>query len=247
MFLFINNQSIYYQKVGKGTDLIMLHGWGGDVSTFWPLVDLLKDKFTLYLIDLPGFGRSELPQRSWRVVDYAKLILNFIKTQKLKNPIILGHSLGGRIAIKLTSSHPGVFGKMILVSSAGIRPKQEKIKFLAYIPAKFIKFLLPNLFGLRDKARYYLYKTLESDYLEAGKLQQTLINILAEDLSDDLKKIKAETLLIWGEKDRVVPLKYGNMMYQLIANARLEVMENVGHFPYLENPKLFVYYVKDFS
>ena len=62
MYIPLNNHNIYYQRLGQGPDLIMLHGWGNDVSSFWGVTDFLKDDFTLWLIDLPGFGRSDIPK-----------------------------------------------------------------------------------------------------------------------------------------------------------------------------------------
>lgn len=249
MYLIINNHNIYYQKIGKGKDLIMLHGWGNDVSSFWGVTDLLKDDFTLWLIDLPGFGRSDTPKTPFKMVDYANTIEEFIKSQKLNKPILLGHSLGGRTAIKL-ASHPeggNVVSKLVLEASAGIKPKRDVFKTLIYPLAKLSHFI-PNIFNLKERLRILFYKSLESDYVNAGKMKLTLKNILEEDLTPDLGKIKNETLLIWGEKDptKEASLKNGKKMYKLIKNSRIEVMDNVGHFPHLEKPAEFARLVKDF-
>lgn len=247
MYLTINNQNIYYQKLGKGPDLIMLHGWGNDVSSFWGVGQLLKDKFTIYLIDLPGFGRSDIPKKAFNIMDYAGIIKSFIEAQNLKKPFLLGHSLGGRTGIKLASENPEILGKLILEASAGIKPKRDLYKTTVYPLAKLAKFI-PNILNIKEKLRYIFYKSLESDYLKAGGMKQTLANILEEDLTDDLSKIKTETLLIWGEKDptKEASLKNGKKMYQLIKNCRIEVLDNVGHFPHLEQPKKFAQLVKDF-
>lgn len=246
MILNLNGVKIYFQKVGKGQNLILLHGWGQSVESFWPIVDQLRSDFTIYLLDLPGFGRSKLPQKPWYVADYAKLVACFIKRQNLKAPILLGHSLGGRIAIRVAVSNSNLVDKLVLVSSAGIKPKQDGLKFIAYFTAKIIRLFIPTWFNLKKKARYLLYKRLESDYLEAGEMSQTLTNILDEDLTSTLPKIKNKTLLIWGEEDKAVPVSFGKKMYQLIPNSQLEVYESVGHFPYLENPQLFIHHLKDF-
>ena len=84
MYAKLNNQSIYFQKLGEGKDLIMLHGWKQDVSTFHNVSEILKQHFTLWLIDLPGFGRSENPKKDFKVQDYAEIIKEFIKEQKLQ-------------------------------------------------------------------------------------------------------------------------------------------------------------------
>ncbi len=251
MYTTIGKQQIYYQKVGKGRDLAMLHGWGQDVSSFWGVAELLKNDFTLWLIDLPGFGRSDLPQKPFTVSDYAEVIRQFILRNKIRDAVLLGHSLGGRIAIKLAASqksHPGdVISKLILEDAAGIKPKRDLIKFFIYPAAKIFRHL-PNFLNLKNKLRHWFYKSLKADYINAGPLKETLTNILEEDLTPDLPRITTETLLIWGEKDptQEASLSNGKKMYKLIPNARLEVIENVGHFPHLENPERFVYWIKEF-
>src|SRR3989344_7528691 len=100
MYITLNDQNIYYQKIGQGKNLIMLHGWKQDVSTFHNVGDILKENFTVWLIDLPGFGRSESPKKAFTVSDYSKIIAEFIKEQKINKPHLLGHSVGGNIAIK---------------------------------------------------------------------------------------------------------------------------------------------------
>lgn len=248
MYIEINQQNIYYQKIGKGKNLILLHGWKQDVSSFWGVVDLLKDQFAIYLVDLPGFGRSDNPKTAFSVSDYAEIIKGCINKLKIKNPTLLGHSVGGRIAIKLAAKNPTLLHKLILEDSAGIRPKRDIPKFIFYFFAKIFKYLVPNIFNLKEKVRIKFYKSLESDYLTTGDLKETFTQILNEDLTDDLPKIETETLLIWGEKDPTLEasLKNGKRMYQLIENSKMAIIEDVGHFPHLENPERFVYYVKDF-
>lgn len=247
MYITVNNQLIYYQKVGKGKDLILLHGWGQDVSTFWPIIDGLKDNFSLWMIDLPGFGRSELPKKPFKVRDYAETIKDFIEVQKIKKPDLLGHSLGGRVAIKLASHYPNLIDRLVLEDSAGILPKENRLKQFTYlIGAKAVKYLLPNIFGVKDRLRYRVYSSLESDYLQAGEMKETLQHTIKEDLTPDLKKIPQKTLVIWGEHDKTVTVSYGKKMYRLVPNAQLEVIDNAGHFPHLEDSKRFLHYVTDF-
>lgn len=246
MYLKVGGQNLYYQKIGRGRNLVILHGWGNDASSFWGLVPLLKDNFTLYLIDLPGFGRSDLPKKPFTVSDYAQIIKEFILKCKIKKPNILGHSVGGRIAIKL-AAYPKLIDKLILEDAAGIKPQRGLFKVIFYFLTKIFKFF-PNFFNLKELLRLKFYSSLESDYLHAGPLKQTLQNILAEDLSKDIAKIQNQTLLIWGEKDPTpeTSVKNGKKMYQLIKDSRIEIFEGVGHFPHLEKPKIFAHYVKDF-
>ena len=237
--------NLYFQKIGKGKDLIMLPGWGHDVSSFWPVVDLLKDNLTLWLLDLPGFGRSDPPPQTWTLENYAEEIAKFIKDQKIKKPVLLGHSFGGSVVIKLTSKYPNLVSKLILEASSGIRPKPTLLNRAYSLIAKTLK-LFPNLLNFKERIRNWFYKMIGSDYLTTDLLKKTFQKVIRQDLSEEAKKIDRETLIIWGEDDKTLPLEQGEKLYQLIKNSRLEVLENCGHAPHIKNPYLFTNYVKDF-
>lgn len=246
MYSLIGKSQVYYQRVGNGKDLIMIHGWGQDVSTFWTSVELLKDSFTLWIIDLPGFGRSDPPKKAYDTNDYSKIIVEFIKKNSLKKPSILGHSFGGKVSIKIAANYPNIIDKLVIVCSSGIKPDPSLKGNLTFPLAKIVHFLVPDLFNIKSIIRKKFYKRLESDYIDAGIMKDSLIKTLKEDLTSDLKKINNKTLIIWGEQDRAVPLKYGIRMYQLIENAKLIIVEGMGHFLHVHDPERFTSYVKDF-
>ena len=246
MYLTLSDQQIYYQKLGKGADLILLHGWKQDVSSFHNISEILKDHFTLWLIDLPGFGRSENPKRPFYVKDYAEIIEEFIKQNKLKNPNLLGHSLGGRVGIKLASQNPEILNKLVLESSAGIKHEHDLLRMASFALAKIFNVLIPDSLSLKKYLKHKFYKQVGSDYDDAKELKSTFVNIINEDLTPDLPKIKTQTLVIGGELDTAVPPRDQKKMYRKIPNSKLEILEKVAHFPHLENPSKFLYYVTDF-
>jgi pimeloyl-ACP methyl ester carboxylesterase len=249
MYIDLDNQQVYYQKIGQGKNLVLLPGWANDVSSFWNIAQELKNDFTVWLIDLPGFGRSETPKKPFTVSDYAEIVKGFLDQLKIKKPVILGHSHGGRTTIKLLANYPDIAEKIILEDAAGIKPKRDGYKFMAYTGAKLFNILFPEIWGVKKILRHYFYKNIESDYINAGNLKETLKLILAEDLVSDIKKIQTETLLLWGENDPTMEasLANGRKMYKMIPKSRLEVIEGAGHHPHIDNPKMFVYWVKDFA
>lgn len=246
MYLTLSDQQIYYQKLGKGADLILLHGWKQDVSSFHNISEILKDHFTLWLIDLPGFGRSENPKRPFYVKDYAEIIEEFIKQNKLKNPNLLGHSLGGRVGIKLASQNPEILNKLVLESSAGIKHEHDLLRMASFALAKIFNVLIPDSLSLKKYLKHKFYKQVGSDYDDAKELKSTFVNIINEDLTPDLPKIKTQTLVIGGELDTAVPPRDQKKMYRKIPDSKLEILDNIAHFPHLENPSKFLYYVTDF-
>lgn len=246
MYKLINNQNIYYQTLGEGKDLIMVHGWKQDVSTFHNISEELKKHFTLWLIDLPGFGRSENPKKDFKVEDYADIIKEFIKENKLNKPHLLGHSLGGRVGIKLTSNYPEIIDKLVLESSAGIKHEHDLLRLFSLTFAKLFNLLIPNIGSFKKRLKHKFYKQIGSDYNDAKELKSTFINIINEDLTPDLPKIKNQTFIIGGVNDTSVPPRDQRKMYRKIPFSKLEILDKTAHFPHLENPSKFIYFVTDF-
>jgi pimeloyl-ACP methyl ester carboxylesterase len=136
-----------------------------------------------------------------------------------------------------------------LEDSAGIKPKRDGFKSIAYMGAKIFNVLFPEIWGIKKLVRHFFYKNIESDYLNAGQLKETLKLILDEDLTKEIKKIQTETLLLWGENDPTMEasLANGRKIYKMIPKSKFEMIEGAGHHPHLDNPKMFVYWVKDFA
>jgi len=241
MFVRINGLRVFYENEGRGKPVLLLHGWGGKTGSVKPIFDILKTKFSVYSLDLPGFGRSETPENAWGTSDYGLFIKEFIENFGIRKIDLIGHSFGGRIGIWLSGNYPEMVNRLILISPSGIKPRRKLMYYFKVFIAKIAKAILPN--NLKEK----VYQKIGSkDYKEAGKMRPTLIKILKEDLKPQLSKILAPTLLIWGENDRETPLYQGKIMEKGILNSRLEVIKNAGHFSYLDNFSHFSSLILDF-
>lgn len=254
MYISIDNLNIYYQKYGtKKQTILILPGWGDTRKTFDYLINYLQDFFTIYILDYPSFGNSSFIDEDLTIFDYANLINNFINKLNIINPILIGHSFGGRIISLLTTNYNTKFKKIVLIDVAGIKSKinlKVSIKQLIYKILKKIKFILPN--KLRQKYLNYLFnKFSSSDYkLLNQKMYKTFQNIIKEDLTHYYQKIKLETLIIWGEFDNITPVTDGIKLNKIIKNSSLIKITNTKHFPYLEKKYLvsriiFEYLKKD--
>ena len=124
MYIDIDGLNINYTDEGNGKSVLLLHGWGGSIQTMMAIGNILKDKFRVISVDLPGFGKSGIPEVPWDSYDYAECIYKFIQKLNLSGLIVFGHSHGGRISIILASKYE-VVRKLILIDSAGIIPKRK--------------------------------------------------------------------------------------------------------------------------
>ena len=101
----VKDININYIQYGEGKDIILLHGWGQNIEMMQPLGNPLSKKYRITIIDFPGFGDSEEPKSAWTMYDYAMLIEELVEKLKIKKPIIMGHSFGGRVAIRYSADH----------------------------------------------------------------------------------------------------------------------------------------------
>jgi len=235
----VNGLSIYYEAQGKGSPILLLHGWGADSSSLRAVASGIKDKAGLKAIavDLPGFGYSDPPPADWDVSAYATFLEAFLACLELEKVSLLGHSFGGRVAIKYAARHPDGVERLVLVDSAGIRPARGASYHLKVGLAKTLKFLRRAFPGLQKAGR--LPRLGSSDYQRAGGLRGTFIKVVNEDLQEYLPLIQAPTLLVWGANDLDTPLADGARMQQLIPGARLEIIPNAGHFCFQDNFEAF--------
>jgi pimeloyl-ACP methyl ester carboxylesterase len=234
----INQQLISYNVLNRDGKkaLVFLHGWRSRGLVWKDVADKINNQeFAVYMLDLPGFGSSPKPRNPFSVGDYADVVAEFIKKLKLNNVILIGHSFGGRVAIKLLAMYPDSAEKLVLVDSAGVGVgKIREASFLAKIAKPFFK---PNFMqGLKKK----IYKKIGAeDYVATPQLKETFLKVINEDLSGQLAQIDKPTLIVWGKDDKETPLESGKIINGKIKNSKLVVLENAGHFSFLDKPKEF--------
>lgn len=249
MFTRVDGLRLAYEVDGEGPPICLLHGWGGEARSLWPIHQRLARSYRVFSLDFPGFGRSAIPPFTWGVGDYANCVRGWIEELGISKPVIVGHSHGGRVAISLAAGRPDVARALVLTDAAGIRPKHGAGYHLKVFTAKTgRKVLSAPIFNARRRAlEGRLYRLLgASDYAEAGPLRQIFVRIVNEDLRPLLSRIQNPTLLIWGERDDATPLSDAKIMEREIPGARLVVLPGAGHFAYLEQPDEFVRQVDSF-
>ena len=223
----IDISKVNYIQYGSGDDIILLHGWGQNIQMMQPLGDLLCNKFRITILDFPGYGNSEEPDEVLGVKDYAMIVHELALKLKIKKPTLIGHSFGGRVAICYGALYE--VNKIVLFGAPCVRVKKGlTLKEKILKKAK----TLPGMGRIAEIAKNYIGST---DYKQASpKMREILVKTVNEDLSDYAKKIKAPTLLIWGEDDEVAPLEEAKLLEKLLTDGALIVLPGT-HYCYLEN------------
>ena len=223
----VKDININYIQYGEGKDIVLLHGWGQNIEMMKPLGDPLSNKYKITIIDFPGFGESEEPKTAWTIDDYSEMLGEIIKKLNIKKPILMGHSFGGRVAIRYSANNK--IEKLVLFGSPCIRKQQPfslKTKVLKKLKT------LPGLDGIGEKMKKYIGSR---DYKAASPMmRQILVNTVNEDLSEYAKKIEEPTLLIWGDNDTEEPVEEARKLEKIMIDAGLVVLPG-SHYAYLEN------------
>lgn len=220
---------------GHGGAVVFLHGWGGGVESFALAASSLYRDYTVVRYALPGFGASDPPDRAWGVQDYADCVAKDLLDREITECVLVGHSFGGRVAIELAGTHPQLVKGLILVDSAGIRPKLSLAK--RYRQWRYRK--------LKSKGAD-LSKFGSADWQQGSSvMRDTLTKVVNYDQRTMLPLIQAPTMIVWGRKDRETPLKMGRMMKREIRDSALIVLDG-GHFCYLDQPYTFIRIVGEF-
>jgi pimeloyl-ACP methyl ester carboxylesterase len=249
MQVIVNNLAVEYKDEGAGKTLLFLHGWQDNLESFNLISDPLCKEYRVVRLDLPGFGKTESPKEPWDLETYTKFVNDFIAKTKIDVYAMAGHSFGGRITIKGTST--GIFhpSKIILIGSAGIARRKTFKNYFYKILAKFGNFItyIPPLIFWREQLRKEMYRRIAGpDYQHAGSLRKTFVKIINEDLSSDAKKITLPALLIWGANDTETPLSDGKRLAEYISGSELKVFNDCGHFVHREKPKEIATLIENF-
>jgi len=225
----INDCNINYIDYGnaKGKAIVLLHGWGQNIEMMKSVGDQFQKTHRIVIPDLPGFGKSEEPKYPWELEEYVKTIEEFLTKLKVSNPIIIGHSFGGKIGL-LYASRNKVNKLICLASPFNQKIKKETLKVKILKTAKKI----PGINKLESFAKKHIGST---DYKNASEMmRKILVNHVNLDITEDVKKISCPTLLIWGTMDMAVSIDDAYELEKLIDNCGLVTYDGCSHYAYLE-------------
>ena len=186
----------YGDKSAKDT-IVLLHGWGQHIEMMRPVGNPFAKKYDIVILDLPGYGQSSEPPFAWTIYDYADFIHDFLKELQIEEPILIGHSFGGKISLEYASKYQ--VKKLVLFASP-FHKEFEKQPWKVRVLKQLKK--VPLLKKLEPWAKKHMGST---DYRNASSvMREVLVKTVNLDISDDVKKISCPTLIFWGTQDQAM-------------------------------------------
>ena len=260
-----------YVQVGSGPALLLLHGIGDNSETWKSIIPMLARDHTVIAPDLLGHGKSDKPRADYSVAGYANGMRDLITVLGIDKVTVVGHSLGGGVAMQFAYQYPERCERLVLVSSGGVSRAVHPALRIA--SARNADLVLP-LLDLRvtrwlTRAAFHLLEALHTDI---GQDADDLLRVF-EALPDAhsrqafVRTLRAvvdwrgqvitmldrcyltrgmPTLLIWGQRDAVIPFEHAKIAHEAMPGSRLEVFRDAGHFPHHTDPERFVKLLRSF-
>lgn len=237
-----------YDGESNKRKVLLLHGWGCDMSLMRPVSDALSPRYQVLSVDFPGHGKSGRPPEPWGVPEYADCLIKVLRKLEFYPCAVIAHSFGCRVAAVIAASGTEMFTKMIWTGAAGIKPeltegakkKQSRYRKLRNLYESLRKTGMFGTFPERMLSKI-TKKYGSSDYAALDpEMRKTFVKVINQDLSVYYPDISQSVLLIWGENDTATPLWMARKIELLIKDAGLVVFENADHYAYLEQLPRFL-------
>ncbi|HSA97575.1 MAG TPA: alpha/beta hydrolase [Candidatus Nitrosotenuis sp.] len=255
-FINIDGNKIRYITTGSAKkNLVLIHGLGASAERWEPVLPYFSKHYNVIVPDLIGFGYSDKPNTDYTAEFFTQFVASFVDALGLDRTAIMGSSLGGQIAVEYTAANQQSVDRLILVSPAGAM-KQSTPALDAYVMAA----LYPDLesaktaFMMMTGNNKDVNQHIIDDFVQRMRLpnakfafMSTLLGLKnAPEITARLEKILVPTLVLWGELDPVIPVKYAEKFVREIRDCRFYQMENCGHTPYVDDPESFARLAIDF-
>ena len=223
----------------KENTLVFLHGWGQNIQMMLPIANAFTKDNNVLVIDLPGHGKTKEPTYAWELDKFVDMLHELLSFLKIKNPILIGHSFGGKISIIYASKYK--VKKLVLLSSpykVHIKNQPLKVRVLKK---------LAKVPGLKSIAEYFKKHIGSTDYKNASPLMRDiLVKHVNTDTTENCKKINVPTIIIWGTNDVTETIDNAYEIEKLIKDSAVIPYENKSHFAYLEDKQKTINIIKSF-
>ncbi len=255
-FINVDEHKIRYLESGNSDNtLVLIHGLGASAERWEYVIPHFKEHYRVIVPDLIGFGYSDKPLVDYTTEFFSEFLKKFLNKLEISNPVIVGSSLGGQITAEYTINNNNDVQKLILVSPSGVM-KHSTPALDAYVMAA----LYPNMeaaksaFEMMSGTSKDIDQKIVESFVERMQLpnakmafMSTLLGLKnSQVLTEKLSSITVPTMVVWGGKDPVIPVKYADSIVSTIKDCRFYRMDGCGHTPYVEAPDDFVKIVMEF-
>ncbi len=267
----LNGNNLAYVEAGEGEPVVFIHGITSSARTWMNVFPLLEDRARLIAIDLPGHGRSDKPRTDYSLSGHASAVRDLLLSLGIERATIVGHSLGGGVALQFAYLFPERVGRMVLVGAGGLGRTVGLPLRAATLPGSEIVIPLlahPMLGRVATVVRGILERTplhvlpgydeMARGYFSLSHLPsrrafvRTLRSVVdfggsAFDATDRIHLAGAfPTLIVWGGRDKILPVGHGIRAHGLIEDSRLVVFDDASHFPHMDEPQRFADALRSF-
>ncbi|MFF0019107.1 alpha/beta fold hydrolase [Streptomyces sp. NPDC005496] len=261
-----------YRMAGQGPALVLIHGIGDSSATWAELIPDLARTHTVVAPDLLGHGSSDKPRADYSVAAYANGVRDLLTSLDIESATLMGHSLGGGVAMQFAYQFPERTERLILVSAGGVGREVNPVLRAVSLPGAHLALAALRLPGMRLQVGLFaqLMKLLDTDLGQDAPELLTLVDALPDATSRSafIRTLRAvvdwrgqavtmldrcyltegmPTMLLWGDRDSVVPVWHAYGAHEAMPGSRLEIFEGAGHFPFHSDPARFVALVEEFT
>jgi pimeloyl-ACP methyl ester carboxylesterase len=266
----IHGNAVAYRRAGEGPVLLLLHGIAGSSETWVPAMRLLQREYTVIAPDFLGHGASAKPPGDYSLGNYAAGMRDLLDLLEIDRATVIGQSFGGGVAMQFAYQFPERCERLVLVDAGGLGREVSWLLRLVTLPGA--EYVLPALFlpqvrdcgnsilsflkdrGIHSVRAAEMWRSFGSltDPANRGAFVRTMRAVIdpggqAVSAIDRLYLAQEmPTLIVWGDRDTIIPISHAHQAHEAMPNSRLEIMEGVGHFPHVEEPYQFVEIVVDF-
>ncbi len=255
-FVTVNSHKIRFLEAGDSKKVVVLvHGLGASAERWDGIIPEFSKKFRVIVPDLLGFGYSDKPIVDYTPQFFARSLYEFLENIGINKTSLIGSSLGGLVVAEFASTYPKKIDKIILVSPAGMM-KQPTPALAAYISAALYPTQknVQNAFQMMIPGNKKIPSEVTDNFKDRMLLPNAKMSFIstllglknANEITETLSRITVPTLILWGKKDRVIPIKYADDFVKVIKNCKYIEMKGCGHTPYVEDPKRFARIALDF-
>lgn len=248
----LDNSLVHYEVFGRGQPVIFLHSWVGSWRYFVPIMEMISDRYRTYAIDFWGFGDSDRSRKNHSIPEYVDQLTRFLRELGIAKANLVGHGLGGAVAVRAATERPEQFIKVVATSTPVVGEALSAI-----VKPGTLARLLGRNNALEVWLKLLKQMEVKDDVTMAEVIDDTsrsvpnvvervLDGLTTMDLRSDLGRLEVPTLGVYSERDAIIPAEQAELFERSATNHQAIVLKKMSHFPFLDDTGIFARLLLDF-